>query len=132
MLVLGLTLLNWRTAFITLLSMPLSVLLGMAYFPLLGLAVNIMTLGGLAVVVGDVVDNAIILVEVAWRKLQANAQLPEGERRGKVEVILAAKDEILSSMGYSSVIIILVFICERKAQNKHLKSENSKHKSTST
>ncbi len=107
--VLLLTLLNLRTAMITLLSMPFSIMLGMAMFPAFGLSVNIMTLGGLAVVVGDVVDNAIILVEVAWRKLNANAQLPAAEQKGKMEVILEAKNEILSSMGYSSVIILLVF-----------------------
>ncbi len=109
LVVLVLTLLNVRTAIITLLSMPLSVMLGMTFFPLLGLAINIMTLGGLAVVVGDVVDNAIIFVEVAWRKLNLNAQLPESERKSKMSVILDAKGEILSSMGYSSVIILLVF-----------------------
>ncbi len=107
--VIVLTLLNVRTAIITLLSMPLSVMLGMAFFPVLGLAINIMTLGGLAVVVGDVVDNAIIFVEVAWRKLNVNAQLPEAQRKTKMGVIMDAKGEILSSMGYSSVIILLVF-----------------------
>ncbi len=109
LVVLVLTLLNMRTAIITLISMPLSVIFGMAAFPVLGLAVNIMTLGGLAVVVGDVVDNAIIFVEVAWRKLNINAQLPEAERKGKIAVILDAKSEIISSMGYSSIIILLVF-----------------------
>ena len=46
---------------------------GLLFFPALGLGVNIMTLGGLAVAVGDVVDNAIIFVELAWRKLDENA-----------------------------------------------------------
>lgn len=78
MIVIVLTLLNIRTAIITLISMPLSVLFGMALFPIFGLAINIMTLGGLAVAVGDVVDNAIIFVEIAWRNLSRNAALPEG------------------------------------------------------
>lgn len=109
MLVIVLTLLNVRTALITLITMPVSVLMGMALFPLFGLAINIMTLGGLAVAVGDVVDNAIIFVEVAWRNLSRNAALPEGERRSRFAVLLEAKGEIVSSITYSSVIILLVF-----------------------
>ena len=109
MLVIVLTLLNVRTALITLITMPVSVLMGMALFPLFGLAINIMTLGGLAVAVGDVVDNAIIFVEVAWRNLSRNAALPEGERQSKFAVLMQAKGEIVSSITYSSVIILLVF-----------------------
>ena len=109
MIVIVLTLLNIRTAIITLLSMPLSVLLGMSIFPLFGLAINIMTLGGLAVAIGDVVDNAIIFVEVAWRKLSLNAALPKEQQKGRIAVILDAKDEIIGSIGYSTLIILLVF-----------------------
>lgn len=109
MIVVVLTLLNIRTALITLISMPLSVLFGMACFPLFGLAVNIMTLGGLAVAVGDVVDNAIIFVEVAWRSLSRNAALPEGQRQSRYRVLMDAKGGIVSSIGYSSLIILLVF-----------------------
>lgn len=109
MLVIVLTLLNIRTAMITLITMPVSVLLGMAIFPMFGLAINIMTLGGLAVAVGDVVDNAIIFVEVAWRNLSRNAALPEGERKSKFAVLMEAKGEIVGSITYSSLIILLVF-----------------------
>lgn len=109
MLVIVLTLLNLRTAVITLLSMPLSVLFGMAFFPLFGLTINIMTLGGLAVAIGDVVDNAIIFVEIAWRRLSINAALPPAEQRSKLAVILEAKEEIMSSITSSSLIILLVF-----------------------
>lgn len=110
MMVVVLTLLNVRTALISLISMPFSVLLGMACFPLFGLAINIMTLGGLAVAVGDVVDNAIIFVENAWRALSRNAALPPGQQRSRFEVLKAAKGEIVSSISYSSVIIMLVFV----------------------
>lgn len=109
MLVIFLTLLNVRTAIITLAAMPLSVLFAMLLFPAFGLAINIMTLGGLAVAVGDVVDNAIIFVEIAWRKLSENAALPERERKTKFAVLMSAKDEIIGSIGYSSLIILLVF-----------------------
>lgn len=109
MIVILLTLLNLRTAIITLITMPLSVLLGMACFPLCGLAVNIMTLGGLAVAVGDVVDNAIIFVENAWRSLSRNAALPPEKRRSRFRVLMDARGEIVSSISFSSLIILLVF-----------------------
>ncbi|MDO5451258.1 MAG: efflux RND transporter permease subunit [Akkermansia sp.] len=109
MIVIVLTLLNLRTAVITLISMPLSVLFGMACFPMFGLSVNIMTLGGLAVAVGDVVDNAIIFVEVAWRNLSRNAALPPEQQKSRFRVLMDAKGEIVSSITYSSVIILLVF-----------------------
>ena len=108
-LVIMLTLLNFRTAMITLISMPLSVVFGMALFPMFGLGVNIMTLGGLAVAVGDVVDNSIIFVEIAWRSLSRNAALPKEQQKSRYRVLMAAKDEIVSSISYSSVIILLVF-----------------------
>jgi len=109
MIVIFLTLLNLRTAIITLISMPLSILFGMMMFPVFGLAINIMTLGGLAVAVGDVVDNAIIFVEIAWRHLNRNAALPKDKRKSKYEVLMNAKSEIVGSISFSSVIILLVF-----------------------
>lgn len=108
-LVILLTLLNIRTAIVTLLSMPLSILFAMLFFPTFGLAINIMTLGGLAVAVGDVVDNAIIFVEVAWRHLEVNASKPEGERKSKFEVLMNAQKEVTGSIEFSSLIILLVF-----------------------
>ena len=109
MIVIFLTLLNLRTAIITLISMPLSILFGLMMFPVFGLAINIMTLGGLAVAVGDVVDNAIIFVEIAWRHLNRNAALPKDKRKSKYEVLMKAKSEIVGSISFSSVIILLVF-----------------------
>ena len=73
MLVIFLTLLNVRTALVTLAAMPLSILFAMLLFPAFGLAVA----------VGDVVDNAIIFVEIAWRRLSENAALPPEKRRTK-------------------------------------------------
>ena len=108
-LVIVLTLLNFRTAMITLISMPLSVVFGMALFPMFGLGVNIMTLGGLAVAVGDVVDNSIIFVEIAWRSLSRNAAKPKEKQKSRYRVLMDAKNEIVSSISYSSVIILLVF-----------------------
>ncbi|HQL51754.1 MAG TPA: efflux RND transporter permease subunit, partial [Kiritimatiellia bacterium] len=109
-LVLGLTLLRVRTTLITLLAMPLSVAAGLLCFPALGLGINIMTLGGLAVAVGDVVDNAIIFVELAWRRLDENARRPPEERMPKVTVLRAAGAEVLQSVTFSTLIIVLVFL----------------------
>lgn len=110
LLVLGLTLLRVRTTLITLLAMPLSLALGLILFPKFGLGINIMTLGGLAVAVGDVVDNAIIFVEIAWRKLLENAHKPEAERQSRVAVLHEASAEILRSVTFSTLIIVLVFL----------------------
>ena len=108
-LVIFLTLLNVRTALVTLISMPLSILLALLCFPVFGLAINIMTLGGLAVAVGDVVDNAIIFVEVAWRHLDVNASHPPEQRKSKFEVLMEAQKEVTGSIQFSSLIILLVF-----------------------
>lgn len=58
---------------------------------------------------GDVVDNAIIFVEIAWRHLNRNAALPKDKRKSKYEVLMKAKSEIVGSISFSSVIILLVF-----------------------
>lgn len=109
-IVLGLTLMRLRTILITLLTMPVSVLAGVALFPRFDLGVNVMTLGGLAVGVGDIVDCAIIFVEIVWRRLGENAALPAGERSAPARVVAAAVLEVLPSVAFSTFIIVLVFI----------------------
>ena len=109
-LVLGLTLLRLRTVLITLVTMPLSVLGGVLLFPSFGLGINVMTLGGLAVGIGDIVDSAIIFVEIISRRLSENAARPEGARRPAVPVIAGAACEVLPSVLFSTVVIILVFL----------------------
>ncbi len=109
-MVLGLTLMRVRTTLVTLLAMPLSVALGLTLFSKFGLGLNIMTLGGLAVAIGDVVDNAIIFVEISWRKLGENSMLPECQREPRVDVVKAAGNEIMHSVTFSTLIILLVFV----------------------
>ncbi len=75
-LVLLVTLLEWRTLLVVLLTMPLSVLLGLALFPMLGLGVNVMTLGGFAVAAGDIVDGAIIFADAIRRRLPLSSVAP--------------------------------------------------------
>lgn len=99
-LVLGLTLLNWRALLIVLLTMPVSIGLGLALFPSAGLGINIMTLGGFAVAVGDIVDGAIIYTEIFRRRMRADH---------KVEIAQASKD-VTPSVFFSASIIMLVFL----------------------
>ena len=109
-LVLGLTLLRRRTILITLVTMPLSVLGGVLLFPSFGLGINVMTLGGLAVGIGDIVDSAIIFVEIISRRLAENAARPALERRPAVPVVVEAACEVLPSVLFSTVVIALVFL----------------------
>lgn len=75
-IVLLLTLLEWRTILVVLVTMPISILLGITLFPLLGLGVNVMTLGGVAVAAGDIVDAAIIFTDAIRRKLPLKSVVP--------------------------------------------------------
>ncbi len=99
-LVLGLTLMNVRSLLIVLLTMPVSIGAGFLLFPYLGLGINIMTLGGLAVAVGDIVDSAIIFTEIFHRRLKGN---PKSD-------LLAAALEVAPSVLFSGFIIVLVFL----------------------
>ncbi len=99
-LVLGLTLMSVRALLIVLLTMPVSIGAGLLFFPSLGLGVNIMTLGGLAVAVGDIVDSAIIFTEIFRRRVREN---PRAE-------ILSAALEVAPGVAFSGFIIVLVFL----------------------
>ena len=109
-LVLALTMMRARTTLVALLSIPLSLAAGVLFFPRLGLGLNIMTLGGLAIAVGSVVDNTIIFVELAWRRLDANAALPGASRQTKPEVLRGAGAEVFGPVTFSTLIIVVVFL----------------------
>ncbi len=117
-IILFLFLLNFRTTFITLTAMPLSFAVTILIFKWFGVSVNSMTLGGLAVAIGMVVDDAIVDVENVFRRLRESGTgippvtsdpgiLP-GSR--KLEVIAAASGEVRNSILYATVLIILVFL----------------------
>ncbi len=103
-------LLNVRATIVTLTALPLSLAVALLMLWMWGLSVNVMTLGGLAVGIGALVDDAIIDVENVLRRLKENAALPEGERKGFVEVVYNASNEIRASMVFATVIICMVFV----------------------
>lgn len=107
-IILFLFLLNIRTTFITLAAMPLSFAITLLTFKLLGISVNSMTLGGLAVAIGMVVDDAIVDVENVFRRLKENAAL--AQPRPRLEVIARASGEVRNSILYATIFIILVFL----------------------
>jgi CzcA family heavy metal efflux pump len=107
-LVLLLFLLNLRTTFITLMAMPLSFGITLLVFKWFGISVNSMTLGGLAVAIGMVVDDAIVDVENVFRRLRENAALPHPQPR--LQVIAKASGEVRNSILYATILIVLVFL----------------------
>jgi len=107
-IVLLLFLMSARTTFITLMAMPLSFAVTLLVFKWLGISVNSMTLGGLAVAIGMVVDDAIVDVENVFRRLRENAAA--SHPKPKLEVIASASSEVRNSILYATVLIILVFL----------------------
>ncbi|MBL9194797.1 MAG: efflux RND transporter permease subunit [Opitutaceae bacterium] len=106
--VLFLFLLNFRTTFITLMAMPMSFAITLLTFDRLGISVNSMTLGGLAVAIGMVVDDAIVDVENVFRRLRENAA--SAHPRPRLQVIGRASGEVRNSILYATLLIILVFL----------------------
>jgi len=106
--ILFLFLLNLRTTIISLMAIPVSLLATALVFRYFGLSINTMTLGGLAIAIGELVDDAVVGVENVLRRLKLNraASTP----RPVVEVIAAATLEVRSAIVYATVIIVLVFV----------------------
>ncbi|HEY0659245.1 MAG TPA: efflux RND transporter permease subunit, partial [Pyrinomonadaceae bacterium] len=107
-IVLFLFLLNFRTTFITLTAIPLSFVVTFLVLWAFGISINTMTLGGLAVAIGELVDDAIVDIENIFRRLREN-RLSENPR-SSLEVIYHASLEVRSSIVYATVIVALVFI----------------------
>ncbi|MFT4513213.1 MAG: Cu(I)/Ag(I) efflux system membrane protein CusA/SilA, partial [Planctomycetota bacterium] len=109
-IILILFLLDVRTTLITLTALPLSLGVALVVLWAAGMSINVMTLGGLAVAIGELVDDAIIDVENVFRRIRENAALPESERRPIIVVTFAASNEIRSSVVFATVIIVMVFV----------------------
>jgi len=103
-------LMNVRAAAITLLALPLSLLAAVVALDRFGLTINSMSLGGLAIAIGELVDDAIIDVENVVRRLRQNAKLPSAERRSAIEVVYHASTEIRHSVVFATVIVAIVFL----------------------
>ncbi len=109
-LILFLFLLNVRTTLISLIAIPLSLLLSVVTLRVLGLTINTMSLGGMAIAIGALVDDAIIDVENVLKRLKQNHRKPKEEQEGSLKVIYKASLEIRSSIVQATLIIIVSFI----------------------
>jgi CzcA family heavy metal efflux pump len=108
--VVALFLANLRAATITLVAMPLSLAAAVLVLRGFGASINTMTLGGLAIAIGALVDDAIVDVENVMRRLRENAARPEGERQPAARVVRDATLEIRTSIVFATLIIVLVFL----------------------
>jgi CzcA family heavy metal efflux pump len=108
-IVLFLFLWNFRTTGISILAIPLSLAMAVILMRALGGTINTMTLGGMAIAIGALVDDAIIDVENTFRRLRENHHLPIAERKPPLTVVYAAAREVLAPIVNATVIITVVF-----------------------
>lgn len=107
-IILFLFLMNFRTTFITLTAIPLSIAITALVFTAFGLSINTMTLGGLAVAIGELVDDAIVDVENIFRRLRENRQAKKPKH--PLLVVFQASVEIRNSIVFGTMIVVLVFL----------------------
>lgn len=108
-LVLFLFLTSLRTTFISLLAIPLSLLGTIIVLYLLGMDINTMTLGGMCIAIGSLVDDAIIDVENVYKRLRQNHRLPKEEQKSAFKVVFEASSEIRASIIHATLIIMVTF-----------------------
>jgi CzcA family heavy metal efflux pump len=101
---------SWRSTAITLLALPLSLVAAILSMKAFGATINTMTLGGIAIALGALVDDAIIVVENIVRRLRENQQKPERQRESGTHVVFMATKEIQGSIVFATLIIMLVFV----------------------
>jgi len=106
--ILVLFLMNLRTTFITLTAIPLSIVMTALIFAAFGFSINTMTLGGLAVAIGELVDDAIVDVENIFRRLRENAH--SSHPAHPLQVVFKASTEVRNSIVFSTMIVVLVFV----------------------
>ena len=108
--VLFLFLMNVRTTIISLVTIPLSLLAAIVALHLMGLTINTMSLGGMCIAIGSLVDDAIVDVENVYKRLRENNLLPQGERARTIDVIFEASKEVRLPILNSTLIIIASFM----------------------
>jgi CzcA family heavy metal efflux pump len=101
---------NARATFITLTAIPLSLVVTVLVMKAFGATMNTMTLGGMAIAIGALVDDAVILVENVFRRLRLNTLQPEGHRKRAMQVVFDGSIEIQRSIVFATLIIALVFL----------------------
>jgi CzcA family heavy metal efflux pump len=101
---------NFRATAISVLAIPLSLVVAVLAMKLLGITINTMTLGGMAIAIGALVDDAIIDVENVFRRLKENHHKPPPERQPAFTVVLEASQEIRASIVNATLIIMVVFV----------------------
>lgn len=109
-IVLFLFLANTRTTLISLVTLPLSLLVAILVLHYMGLSINTMSLGGMAIAIGSLVDDAIVDVENVWKHLRENRMLPAAERLPIRQVVFNASREVRMPILNSTLIIIVSFI----------------------
>lgn len=109
-LVLFLFLMNWRTTIISLLAIPLSLIVSFIVLKIMGYTINTMSLGGMAIAIGALVDDAIIDVENVFKHLRENIRKPKVDRVPVIKVVFKASKEIRSSIIIATFIVIVSFI----------------------
>lgn len=103
-------LMNWRATVISILAIPISLIVALLTLKWLGFTINTMSLGGMAIAIGALVDDAIIDVENVFKRLKQNSMLPATEQKNKFKVIFDASVEIRTSIINATFIIIVAFI----------------------
>lgn len=101
---------SFRTTIISLLAIPLSLLGAILVLKGLGMTINTMSLGGMAIAIGSLVDDAIIDVENVYKRLRQNRQKPESERQSSFDVVFEASKEIRASILNATLIIMVAFL----------------------
>lgn len=101
---------SFRTTLISILAIPISLLGTMLALHLLGMEINTMTLGGMCIAIGSLVDDAIIDVENVFKRLRQNHLLPKNERKSAFEVVYQGSTEIRSSIIHATFIIMISFV----------------------
>lgn len=103
-------LMNVRTTLISLVALPMSIIVTIIVLNMLGMSINTMSLGGIAIAIGSLVDDAIVDVENVYKRLRENSSLPDDKRRSVLSVVFEASKEVRMPIFNSSLIIIASFL----------------------